>query len=174
MCGTHPRFPLNGTKKSLTTLLFRQFYFISFGLAVSVRLESRRTLVRQRNATGRLWGRKIIKKETEKKREKSETISPATVEYLIYTAGFLVECCFPSTETVGLLGTGAQDVHLDFHTDHELCGFLSQMEYLIFTCFPSLGGVSYLHGFSVSVEYLIYTNFPSQWSILFSRVFRLN
>ena len=31
------------------------------------------------------------------------------------------ECCFTSTETVGLLGTGAQDVHLDFHTDHELC-----------------------------------------------------
>ena len=28
----------------------------------------------------------------------------------------LVECCFTSTETVGLLGTGAQDVHLDFHT----------------------------------------------------------
>ena len=29
---------------------------------------------------------------------------------------YLVECCFTSTETVGLLGTGAQDVHLDFHT----------------------------------------------------------
>ena len=28
------------------------------------------------------------------------------------------KCCFTSrhTETVGLLGTGAQDVHLDFHT----------------------------------------------------------
>ena len=33
-----------------------------------------------------------------------------------------VECCFTSTETVGLLGTGAQDVHLDFHTAPELCG----------------------------------------------------
>ena len=32
----------------------------------------------------------------------------------------LVECCFTSTETVGLLGTGAQDVHLDFHTAPEL------------------------------------------------------
>ena len=32
----------------------------------------------------------------------------------------LVECCFTSTETVGLLGTGAQDGHLDFHTAHEL------------------------------------------------------
>ena len=32
----------------------------------------------------------------------------------------MVECCFTSTETVGLLGTGAQDVHLDFHTAPEL------------------------------------------------------
>ena len=28
----------------------------------------------------------------------------------------LDECCFTSTQTVGLLGTGAQDGHLDFHT----------------------------------------------------------
>ena len=28
---------------------------------------------------------------------------------------------FTSTETVGLLGTGAQDGHLDFHTAPELC-----------------------------------------------------
>ena len=26
-----------------------------------------------------------------------------------------LKCCFTSTETVGVLGTGAQDVHLDFH-----------------------------------------------------------
>ena len=32
----------------------------------------------------------------------------------------MVECCFASTETVGLLGTGAQDGHLDFHTAPEL------------------------------------------------------
>ena len=32
----------------------------------------------------------------------------------------LVECCFTSTETVGLLGTGTQDVHLDFYTAPEL------------------------------------------------------
>ena len=31
-----------------------------------------------------------------------------------------LKCCFTSTETVGLLGTGAQDVHLDFHTASEL------------------------------------------------------
>ena len=32
----------------------------------------------------------------------------------------MVKCCFTSTETVSLLGTGAQDVHLDFHTAPEL------------------------------------------------------
>ena len=31
------------------------------------------------------------------------------------------QCCFTSTETVGLLGTGAQDGHLHFHTAPELC-----------------------------------------------------
>ena len=36
------------------------------------------------------------------------------------SAGRLVECCFTFTETVGLLGTGAQDGHLDFHTVPEL------------------------------------------------------
>ena len=33
----------------------------------------------------------------------------------------VVECCLTSTETVDLLGTGAQDVHLDFYTALELC-----------------------------------------------------
>ena len=32
----------------------------------------------------------------------------------------LLKCYFTSKETVGLLGTGAQDVHLDFHTDPKL------------------------------------------------------
>ena len=32
----------------------------------------------------------------------------------------VVECCFTFTETVGFLGTGAQDGHLDFHTAPEL------------------------------------------------------
>ena len=31
-----------------------------------------------------------------------------------------VECCFTSTEPVGLLGTGAQNGHLDFHTAPEI------------------------------------------------------
>ena len=38
-----------------------------------------------------------------------------------WLVGWLVECCFTSTETVGLLGTGAQDGHLDFYTAPELC-----------------------------------------------------
>ena len=42
-----------------------------------------------------------------------------------YTSMNKIPCCcwsvcFTSTETVGLLGTGAQDVHLDFHTVPEL------------------------------------------------------
>ena len=32
----------------------------------------------------------------------------------------MVECCFTFTETVGLLGAGGQDGHLDFHTAPEL------------------------------------------------------
>ena len=32
----------------------------------------------------------------------------------------LLKCCFTSTETVGVLGTGAQDCHLDFHKASEL------------------------------------------------------
>ena len=32
----------------------------------------------------------------------------------------MLKCCFTSTETVGSLGTGAQDGHLDFHTAPEL------------------------------------------------------
>ena len=31
--------------------------------------------------------------------------------------GWSVECCFTSTETVGLLGTGAQDGHIDCHEE---------------------------------------------------------
>ena len=33
----------------------------------------------------------------------------------------LLKFCFTSTETVGLLGAEAQDVHLDFHTAPGLC-----------------------------------------------------
>ena len=34
--------------------------------------------------------------------------------------------CFTSTETVGLLGAGAQGGHLDFHTAAEFCSFFAQ------------------------------------------------
>ena len=33
----------------------------------------------------------------------------------------MMKYCFTSTETVGVLGTEAQDIHLDFHTAAELC-----------------------------------------------------
>ena len=40
-----------------------------------------------------------------------------------------MKCCFTSTETVGLLGTGDQDSHLDFHTAPELCNdIMGQVE----------------------------------------------
>ena len=35
-------------------------------------------------------------------------------------SNFVVKCRFTSTETVGLLGTGTQDGHVDFHTAPEL------------------------------------------------------
>ena len=44
---------------------------------------------------------------------------------------WLVECCFTST---GLLGTGAQDVHLDFHTVLELCTV--SLQRTLFVCLP--------------------------------------
>ena len=44
----------------------------------------------------------------------------------------LVECSFTSTETVGFLGTGAQDGHLDFHTAPELCSY-AHGSYLLHT-----------------------------------------
>ena len=39
---------------------------------------------------------------------------------VILVVAWLVECCFTSREPVGLLGTGAQDDHLNFHTAPEL------------------------------------------------------
>ena len=50
----------------------------------------------------------------------------------------LAECCFTSTETVGLLGTGVQDGHLDFYTAPELWEDVPLVEfmYLVFTRMP--------------------------------------
>ena len=51
--------------------------------------------------------------------EKVEMGSKVSLAQHFYLLG---ECCFTFTETVGLLGTGAQDAHLDFHTfTPELC-----------------------------------------------------
>ena len=52
----------------------------------------------------------------------------------------LLKCCFTSTETVGLLGTGTQTVHLDFHTAPELCTHLMMMK----CCFTSTETVGLL------------------------------
>ena len=43
-----------------------------------------------------------------------KTIDPPCTDDSSFTD--LFECCFTSTETVGLLGSGAQDGYLDFHT----------------------------------------------------------
>ena len=51
--------------------------------------------------------------------QSTELRSCVKVEVAVLVDGWL-KCCFTSTETVGLLGTGAQDVHLDFHTAPEL------------------------------------------------------
>ena len=60
----------------------------------------------------------------------------ATVHGILDSSDMLLlKCCFTSTETVGLLGTGAQDGHLDFHTAPGLysvpflqCCFLSMCD----------------------------------------------
>ena len=44
----------------------------------------------------------------------------------------MLKCCFTSTETVGLLGTGIQDVHFDFHTAPELCVVYVDVEVLLY------------------------------------------
>ena len=50
----------------------------------------------------------------------------------------VVECCFTSTETISLFGTGAQDGHLDFHTapehwkiDKNLCVYIYILSVLV-------------------------------------------
>ena len=58
----------------------------------------------------------------------------------LIATGWLVECCFTSTETVGLSGTGAQEVHLDFHTPPELC----EVGWLVECCFTSTETVGLL------------------------------
>ena len=45
---------------------------------------------------------------------------PSALGIILFRELALLKCCFTSTETVGLLGTGAQDGNLDFHTAPEL------------------------------------------------------
>ena len=46
---------------------------------------------------------------------------------------------FTSTETAGLLGTGARDVHLDFHTAPEALMFAAYVEVFCFTSTETAG-----------------------------------
>ena len=58
----------------------------------------------------------------------------------------MVECCFTSTETVGLLGTGAKDGRLDFHTAPELyVGNFRVLEFLFQSAHHYRGAVTALH-----------------------------
>ena len=53
----------------------------------------------------------------------TEPTTRGDVELQVITTRMIrswLKCCFTSTETVGLLGTGAQDGHLDFHSAPEL------------------------------------------------------
>ena len=47
--------------------------------------------------------------------------------------------CFTSTETVGLLGTGAQEGHLDFHTAPELWGAAVNCDWQAIELAPATG-----------------------------------
>ena len=58
--------------------------------------------------------------ERERERESRSGFEPRSLCLPASPTALLVECCFTSTETVGLLGTGAEDGHLDFHTAPEL------------------------------------------------------
>ena len=46
-------------------------------------------------------------------------LEPTNCAFVVCGSEWL-KCCFTSTETVGLLGTGAQNGYLDFHTAPEL------------------------------------------------------
>ena len=48
------------------------------------------------------------------------TLGSPSLTVRVVSVAVKLKCCFTSKEIVGLLGTGAQDVHLDFHTAPEL------------------------------------------------------
>ena len=68
--------------------------------------------------------RQIFRKQNSCKAAGPDSVSSSTLKYCadqLAPVLKLLKCCFTSTETVGLLGMGAQDGHLDFHTAPELC-----------------------------------------------------
>ena len=71
----------------------------------------------------------------------------------------MVECCFTSMETVGLLGTGAQDVHLDFH-------------YTV----PELwqGDLAFRHAWSLGLSLDLAAHLSVIWHVTLSALFWLN
>ena len=56
------------------------------------------------------------------------TLNPSEPRFVTdaCTCGWL-KCCITSTETVGLLGTGAQDGPLDFHTAPDLLSMVLKL-----------------------------------------------
>ena len=82
---------------------------------------------------------------------------------------WLVECCFTSTETVGLLGTGAQDGHLDFHTTPELWLWISNSPPFVVFHSNELATISLLHlGFLPRDFFSFFFSFFLSFSFSFS------
>ena len=57
---------------------------------------------------------------SEKQLLRNNSAASQTIQVFEETQLLWLKCCFTSKETVGLLGAGAQDVHLNFHTAPEL------------------------------------------------------
>ena len=92
---------------------------------------------------------------------------------------FRLKCCFTSTETVGLLGTGAQDSHLDFHTAPEFWAisktefFSLLMESAVGAEFVGWGRVLYTEVLYTTSEKDTQRKMAWGWRQLFSQLFRL-
>ena len=71
-----------------------------------------------------------------------------------------MKCCFTSTETVGLLGTGTQDVHLDFHPGQLLSSGVER--WLVECCFTSTVTVGLL-GTGAQDVHLDFHTAPELW-----------
>ena len=71
-----------------------------------------------------MWNAKVLRLYVHRNRRFIRDGSPGRPPRLSHSSWDLnptqLKCCFTSTETVGLLGTGALDVHLNFHTAPEL------------------------------------------------------